>query len=218
MNFSFWGPAYFQGLLLLASSRFSPKTMGCNDQRVFECLKVKSCCCLGWLYIRCGWQTSILGRGMSHFVFLTRHDCWLIQTFKTDHNQQLSHQASSQSTNHLPYGFFCFKVSSVVSATPRSVAFTQRPQLSPGASSWRGELGSSIHPWEVGMIRWWWNVSGGFFSKEKVKVVKEMDVKQFVSPKKMYVCFFQRKDSSENWMVQLGKNKQTEKNPAITHC
>ena len=48
-------------------------------------------------------------------------------------------------------------------------------------------------------------------------MVKEMDVKILSSPKKDVCMFFvQRKDSKENWMVQLGKNKKTEKNPAIT--
>ena len=67
--------------------------MGCNDfffcpfQRVFECLKFKSCCCSSTFYSF--WMTNIyFGEGDVRFCFLTKN--LLVDTnVKTDHNQHV---------------------------------------------------------------------------------------------------------------------------------
>lgn len=94
--------------MFLENTRVSPKTMGCNDflffpfQRIFECLKVQSCCCLDDFFIRFGWQTSILiilGRGMSDF-FSDKTYLLVDTNIQTEHDQHVFPFCSPFSFRH----------------------------------------------------------------------------------------------------------------------
>lgn len=184
--------------------------MGCNDQRVFECLKVQSCCCLDDFFIRFGWQRSILGRGMSDFFsdkthllvdtniqnrpqptcfpgfvrlfFADTKTCFLNQWI-TSTNQStkpsIPQKNRKNQVSSVGIGTFPFSFIPINQPSPLRIFFVSKfhPLFQPlqGQSQTRklnsppfavgevrlGSIHSSLEKLE--MIRWWWNVSGGFF-------------------------------------------------------